>query len=74
MLGLELVQGCPEALLLMGGDSRVGLVQEGAGRLGDLEQLSLLGLELLELRLGEGNKRSEVMRSEGEEEKSRRFI
>lgn len=53
MLRLQLLQRRPETLLLLGGDGGVGLVQQGASGLGDLEELSLLGLQLLQLRLAD---------------------
>ena len=51
VLGLELLQGSTQPLLLLERDGRVRLVQQGAGGLGHLQQLGLLGLELLQLRL-----------------------
>ena len=51
VLSLQLVQRGPEAALLLGGHRRVGLLQQGACGLGHLQQLGLLGLELLHLRL-----------------------
>lgn len=51
VLGLQLVQGGPETLLLFRRHRGVRLVQKGAGRLCDLMQLGLLRLELLKLRL-----------------------
>lgn len=51
VLSLQPVQGGTEPLLLLGGNHRVRLLQEGASRLGYLQELSLLSLELLELRL-----------------------
>lgn len=51
VLGLQPVQGGPEPLLLLRGNRGVGLLQQGASRLVDLQQLRLLSLELLQLRL-----------------------
>lgn len=59
VLGLQLIQGGPETLLLLRRDGGVRLVQKGAGGLSDLEQLSLLSLQLLQLIL---RGRSKVIR------------
>jgi len=60
VLGLQLVQSGPETLLLLRRHGGVRPVQEGAGGLGDLKQPGLLGLELLELHLGERERGREV--------------
>lgn len=60
VLGLQPVQCGPEPLLLLGGNRGVGLLQQGASWLADLQQLRLLSLELLQLRLRADSRGSPV--------------